>query len=177
MPITIHIENASGSDEVPAPSMMRRWARAALKPRKPDAELSIQIVSDEEMVSLNGQFRNKPYPTNVLSFPAELPDFVELPLLGDIALCASVVNREAREQGKGRDAHWAHMVVHGCLHLLGYDHGTDREAEEMEALETRLVTGLGFPAPYENATAHDRDGARTHEDVEPETPSARKKMQ
>jgi len=151
MAIIVDIESTSESDEVPAPSLMRRWISAALTPHIQDAELCVRIVDDEEMADLNGRFRNKPYATNVLSFPAELPDGVDIPLLGDIAVCAPVVNREALEQHKTSEAHWAHMLVHGCLHLLGYDHQDDSEAEEMEALETALLGGLGFADPYHSA--------------------------
>jgi len=149
MAITVNIENTSGSDEVPDPSRMRRWISAALKPHKKDAQLSVQIISDEEMIHFNSQYRGKPYATNVLSFPADIPDFIDLPLLGDILVCATVVSREAREQRKTPDAHWAHMLVHGCLHLLGFDHEDDEDAQEMEALETTIITGLGFPPPYD----------------------------
>jgi probable rRNA maturation factor len=129
---------------------MRRWLMAALKPQAPHtAELCVQIVSAAEMTALNSQFRQQPYATNVLSFPAEVPEFIDLPLLGDIVICAEVVNREAREQHKTRDAHWAHMLVHGGLHLLGYDHLEDADAEVMEALETDIITGFGFPPPYQ----------------------------
>ncbi len=100
------------------------------------------------MTNLNGQFRNKPRPTNVLSFPSDIPAELELPLLGDIVICAPVVRSEAAEQDKTLQAHWAHMTVHGSLHLLGYDHIDDDEAELMEALETRVLAGLGLPCPY-----------------------------
>ncbi|MGD9662572.1 MAG: rRNA maturation RNase YbeY [Porticoccaceae bacterium] len=148
MAITIDIDNASGSDEVPPAPTMRRWIRAALKPYRTEAELSVQIVSEDEMLSINQQFRHKASATNVLSFPADIPDFIDIPLLGDIVICADVVNREAREQQKTLEAHWAHMLIHGSLHLLGYDHINEEDAEEMEALETRIITTLGFPPPY-----------------------------
>jgi len=151
MAIVVDIENTSESDEVPPSSLMRRWISAALTPHLKDAELCVRIVDDGEMIDLNGRFRNKPYATNVLSFPADLPDVVDIPLLGDIAICAAVVNREAREQHKTSEAHWAHMLVHGCLHLLGYDHQNDSDAEEMEAMEAALLASLGFPDPYQNA--------------------------
>jgi probable rRNA maturation factor len=85
----------------------------------------------------------------VLSFPAEVPEgILDIPLLGDLVICVPVVEREAREQGKTAEAHWAHLVIHGCLHLLGYDHLEDEEAEEMEALERELLSELGYPDPY-----------------------------
>ena len=167
MAITIDIENASGSDEVPPSPSMRRWIRAALKPYKNDAELSVQIVDENEMLRINHQFRNKNYATNVLSFPADIPDFVDIPLLGDIVICAAVVNNEARQQQKNPEAHWAHMLVHGSLHLLGYDHINENEAEKMEALETSIITKLGFPPPY----------AADHSGIDPVTPSTRDNQQ
>lgn len=151
MAITLHIEDNSGSDDVPDPSSMRCWATAALKPHASQAELSVQVVDEASMTELNRRFRHRNKSTNVLSFPAELPDFIDIPLLGDIVLCADVINREALEQHKSRDAHWAHMVVHGSLHLLGFDHQDDSGAELMESEETALVTALGFPPPYGTA--------------------------
>jgi probable rRNA maturation factor len=116
------------------------------------AEISIRIVDHAESQTLNRDYRQKDKPTNVLSFPADLPDFVETPLLGDLVICAPIVSTEATEQGKTLNAHWAHMVTHGTLHLMGYDHVDDSEAEEMEALEVQLLNSLGFPSPYESNT-------------------------
>ncbi|MAT50764.1 MAG: rRNA maturation RNase YbeY [Porticoccaceae bacterium] len=149
MTITVDIDNAAGSDDVPDESSLHCWVTAVLQPNHPDSELAIRIVSEAESAALNRQYRQKQGATNVLSFPAELPEEIDLPLLGDLAICAPVVAREAREQGKTLEAHWAHMVVHGTLHLLGYDHLNDTDAEVMEALETRILSGLGFPPPYE----------------------------
>jgi probable rRNA maturation factor len=118
------------------------------------AEVSVYIVDEAESQELNSQYRGKDKPTNVLSFPADIPEEVGVPLLGDLVVCAPVVEREAQEQGKTLNAHWAHMLVHGTLHLLGYDHLEDDEAEVMEALETRLVTQLHFPAPYIETIEH-----------------------
>jgi probable rRNA maturation factor len=98
--------------------------------------------------TLNRDYRGKDYATNVLSFPVELPPGVNLPLIGDLVICAPVVAREALEQGKPSRHHWAHMTVHGVLHLIGYDHIDDQEAEQMEALETRILAGLGIDDPY-----------------------------
>ncbi len=117
------------------------------KRRKP-AELAIRIVDADEGRALNRDYRGKDYATNVLSFPAELPPGVQLPLLGDLAICAPVVQREALEQGKREKDHWAHLTVHGVLHLLGYDHLADDEAETMEALERRILAGLSIANPY-----------------------------
>ena len=135
---------------IPAAASFRRWVEAALrgaKRRKP-VELAIRIVDADEGRALNRDYRGKDYATNVLSFPAELPPGVQLPLLGDLAICAPVVQREALEQGKRAKDHWAHLTVHGVLHLLGYDHIADDEAETMEALETRILAGLGIADPY-----------------------------
>ena len=150
MSFTVDIQRDSGED-TPDDEDLRRaiGAALALAPDTPDApELSLRIVGRSEMQQLNGTYRGRDYATNVLSFPADLPAELELPLLGDIAICAPVVNDEAREQGKESPAHWEHMLVHGVLHLLGYDHQNDTEADEMEALETRILQRLGRPDPY-----------------------------
>ena len=134
---------------LPSSTSFRRWVAAVLrgaKHRKP-AELAIRIVDTDEARALNNAYRGKDYATNVLSFPAELPPELKLPLLGDLAICAPVVLREAREQGKPPKDHWAHLTVHGVLHLLGYDHIEENEAEAMEALETRILSGLGIADP------------------------------
>ena len=112
------------------------------------AEVEICIVDTTQSAELNRHYRNKTGPTNVLSFSADLPRGVPLPLLGELIICAPVIVREAAEQNKPICAHWAHMVVHGTLHLLGYDHIKDRDALIMEARETEILTGLGFAAPY-----------------------------
>jgi probable rRNA maturation factor len=149
MTFQIDIESNSQSQQLPASADIERWIVAALNSQDlSEAEVSVYIVDDEESQELNAQYRGKDKPTNVLSFPADLPEEVEIPLLGDLVVCAPVVEREAAEQGKTLAAHWAHMLVHGSLHLLGYDHIEDTEAEAMEALETRIIIELGFPAPY-----------------------------
>ena len=125
---------------------------AALEGRIREADLAIRIVDDKEGRSMNHHYRGKDYATNVLSFPAELPEGlpegVKLPLLGDLVICAPVVAREAREQGKALAAHYAHMTVHGVLHLLGWDHDDEREAECMEQLEREILASLGVEDPY-----------------------------
>ena len=145
--VTIDVDNASG-EEAPEPPSIRHWICAALGEQKPEAEISVRIVSAAESAELNLRYRGKEGATNVLSFPADIPDFVESPLLGDIVICAAIVRREAAEQHKVLDAHWAHMLVHGTLHLLGYDHIKENEAEAMEALETTILGKLNFPPPY-----------------------------
>jgi probable rRNA maturation factor len=135
---------------LPAPASFRRWVGAALRGarRRKPAELAIRLVDAAEGRELNRQYRGKDYATNVLSFPAELPPGVDLPLLGDLAICAPVVLHEAADQGKPPAHHWAHLTIHGVLHLLGHDHVAEADAERMEALETRILAGLGIPDPY-----------------------------
>lgn len=154
MAYQIDIESNSQSQQIPGLAELERWIGAALHSQKlEDAEVSLYIVDEDESQQLNSQYRSKDYPTNVLSFPADIPEEVGVPLLGDLVVCAPVVEREAQEQGKTLAAHWAHMLVHGSLHLLGFDHIDDTEADEMEALETAIITGLGYPAPYNELTA------------------------
>ena len=133
---------------LPTVKQIEQWATAAVQPQSDEVEMTVRIVDEAESHELNLNYRGKDRPTNVLSFPFECPDEVELPLLGDLVICRQVVEREAQEQDKPVMAHWAHMVVHGSLHLLGYDHIEDDEAEEMESLETQIMTGLGFADPY-----------------------------
>jgi len=143
--LQIACEQESG---LPTAEQIEQWATAAVQPQSDEVEMTVRIVDEAESHALNLNYRGKDRPTNVLSFPFECPDEVELPLLGDLVICRQVVEREAQEQDKPLMAHWAHMVVHGSLHLLGYDHIEDNEAEEMESLETQIMTGLGFADPY-----------------------------
>jgi len=143
--LQIACEQESG---LPTAEQIEQWATAAVQPQSDEVEMTVRIVDEAESHELNLNYRGKDRPTNVLSFPFECPDEVELPLLGDLVICRQVVEREAQEQDKPLMAHWAHMVVHGSLHLLGYDHIEDDEAEEMESLETQIMTGLGFADPY-----------------------------
>ncbi len=131
----------------PGGARLTEWARAALG--KERREVCIRIVGARESRRLNHLFRGKDYPTNVLSFPYGPDDGQAGAPLGDIAICASVVVREARAQGKTLAAHWAHMVVHGVLHLQGYDHGTDAEAALMERRERQVLARFGFADPYD----------------------------
>ena len=133
---------------LPASVSFRRWVTAALAGRIRRADLALRVVDADEGLALNRHYRGKDYATNVLSFPAELPPGVELPILGDIVLCAPVVAREATEQGKRLTHHYAHLTVHGVLHLLGFDHEETREAEAMEQLEREILAGLGIDDPY-----------------------------
>lgn len=153
MNLQVDIESAS-AEPAPEEEDIRSWIRAALTDRQQDTEISVRLVDIPEMTELNKAYRGKAGPTNVLSFPAALPEELELPLLGDIVICVPVVQREAVEQGKPHDAHWAHMTVHGTLHLLGYDHLEDEEAQAMEAMETAILASLHYPCPYEDANSH-----------------------
>jgi len=151
MNLCLDIQDACSISHLPSDKMIEQWVRAALDSRDGDAELSLRIVDEDEITELNATYRGKDYATNVLSFPSDLPPELELPHLGDIVICAAVVEREALEQGKTSAAHWAHMVVHGTLHLLGYDHIDDAEAEEMEGLEIAILERLAFSNPYDSA--------------------------
>ena len=142
----INVQRRVTAAGVPAPSTLRAWAMAALEGATP-GEITIRVVAEEESAALNGKFRHKPYPTNVLSFPYESEALSEQ-VLGDLVICAPVVAREAVEQNKQPHAHWAHMVVHGVLHLLGHDHIQEEEAERMEMKERQILARLGFPDPY-----------------------------
>jgi probable rRNA maturation factor len=138
------------AEPVPDEDDIRQWIEAALDGRRDtDTEISLRLVGVPEMTRLNQTWRGKSGPTNVLSFPSDLPQELNLPLLGDIVVCVPVVEREAREQGKALDAHWAHMTVHGILHLLGYDHIEEHDAVAMEALETDILARLNYPCPYQ----------------------------
>jgi probable rRNA maturation factor len=151
MPVTIEMsvsENLDAEEEdIPDAAMVQHWAEKACLCDDP-LITSVRIVSKDEMRELNHIWRGRNSPTNVLSFPMQSPDEVDLKILGDLALCADVINSEARQQHKPVQAHWAHMVVHGMLHLQGYDHIDEHQADEMEALEIRVLDQLGFENPY-----------------------------
>ena len=145
----VAVQVACQEDDLPDPAKLRTWARAAVGKQREYAELTIRVVDEGEISELNERYRKRSGVTNVLSFPFDAPEEVDIPLLGDIVICAPVVRREAGEQSKNVDAHWAHMVVHGTLHLLGFNHEKPSEAREMEAIETRILADLGFDNPYE----------------------------
>lgn len=136
------------NNNLPEEQDFQRWVNAAILPFQAEAELTIRLVDEAESRELNATYRHKDKSTNVLSFPFESPPEITLPLLGDLVICCQVVQREALEQNKALLAHWAHMTIHGCLHLLGYDHLTDEQAEEMETLETEILHNLGYSDPY-----------------------------
>jgi probable rRNA maturation factor len=147
--VTLEIQRiAEEHGDLPDDDAFRRWVEIALAQHAAAAEVVIRLVDEAESRELNRSYRGKDKPTNVLSFPFEAPPELPLPLLGDLVVCAPVVAREALEQGKSLQAHWAHMVIHGLLHLLGYDHQTDEEAQLMESRERDLLTQLHFPDPY-----------------------------
>lgn len=149
MSVMLDLQIATEANDVPDAAQFQRWAEAALNVRINESELTVRVVDASESQTLNATYRGKDKPTNVLSFPFEVPDGIDLPLLGDLVICAEVVREEAQNQQKPLQNHWAHMVVHGTLHLLGYDHIEDAEAEEMEALEIKILAELGIDNPYE----------------------------
>lgn len=149
--IELDLQIASTADQLPSYGDFLAWCNLALRQRQQASELTIRLVDAEEGLQLNSTWRGKGYPTNVLSFPADIPDgLLDIPLLGDLVICVPVVEAEAAQQNKTITAHWAHLVIHGCLHLLGYDHIDDNEAEEMENLERQLLAEIGYSDPYCN---------------------------
>jgi probable rRNA maturation factor len=150
----VQVQNASNEEDLPDRNQLNSWVNAALQVSCADnrelLELTIRIVDELESKQLNERWRQKPYPTNVLSFPFQPPpDIIDIPLLGDIVICAPLVAREAAAQQKSKVAHWAHLVIHGTLHLLGYNHIDDAEAQVMENLEIRILHDLDYPNPYQ----------------------------
>lgn len=148
MAITLDLQLAFDAPDLPTETQFQQWLDAAVLPFQAEAEVTIRIVGNAESQQLNFDYRGKDKPTNVLSFPFQCPPGIELPLLGDLVICAPVVAQEAQQQNKALSAHWAHMVVHGCLHLLGFDHINDDDAEQMEAEEVTILQQLGFTNPY-----------------------------
>ena len=148
MNLSIDIQKACASEDSPDEDSIKRWVSAAIRDERDDSDLSIRIVDELESADLNQCYRGKSGATNVLSFPFDAVTPEPLPMLGDMVICAPIVVREASEQHKTLQAHWAHIVIHGVLHLLGYDHIDDKDAEHMETLETAIMLELGFPPPY-----------------------------
>lgn len=142
------LNEADIDDTLPQETDFKKWAQAALTGRNEEAQITIRIVNEKEISQLNQQYRHKNGPTNVLSFPTDYPPDVPISLIGDIVICAPVVTKEAAIQKKTCPAHWAHVTVHGTLHLLGYDHENDQDADKMEALEINILDQLGFDNPY-----------------------------
>ena len=154
MSILIDIQRACPSENIPSDIAINRWAAAALGNHSDSSELSIRVVGESESATLNKQYRGKSGATNVLSFPFTAVTPEPLPMLGDLVVCAPLVSAEAQQQNKALQAHWAHIIVHGVLHLLGYDHSDDSDAQIMEALETEILLGLNYPAPYTATKEH-----------------------
>ena len=148
MSIILDLQLVSEAKDLPTEYQIQQWLEAAILPFQAEAEVTVRIVDEAESQQLNFDYREKNKPTNVLSFPFECPPGIELPLLGDLVICAQVVAKEAAEQHKSLSAHWAHMVVHGSLHLLGFDHINEEDATEMEAEEIQILAELGFADPY-----------------------------
>jgi probable rRNA maturation factor len=145
------VDNPSNCPDV---AFIKKCAQAALKNRNTQAEVAIKIIDEAEMTQLNAQYRHKEKPTNVLSFPSTFAHPLKKNQLGDIAICASVVEQEAIAQNKPLQAHWAHMVIHGVLHLLGYDHEQEEQALIMEDLERVILHECGFDNPYDMEINH-----------------------
>ena len=138
------------ADAIPLVSEVEAWVNAVLSHEGiSNQEVTVRVTDEDESQSLNSEYRGKDRPTNVLSFPFEAPPGIEMNLLGDLVICAPVISREAKEQGKQVRDHYAHMTVHGVLHLLGYDHMEDAEAQEMESKEIAILAQLGIDNPYE----------------------------
>ena len=145
--LTLHLRRATRRGWIPGLAAMRRWATLALGRRGQGRELSILVVGAARSRSLNRRYRQRDYPTNVLSFAPAAPG----PLLGDLVICPEVLQREARAQGKAVRAHWTHLVIHGALHLIGYDHARPLDARRMERREVQLLRSLGVANPYRSA--------------------------
>jgi probable rRNA maturation factor len=146
--IYLDISINSSSQFIPRSSLLQKWFKSVIKNKKKFAEASLLIVDEDESRYFNHRWRNKNKPTNILSFPAEIPVEVNSPVIGDLVACAPIIELEAKNQGKDLKAHWAHMIIHGGLHLLGYDHILEQDAIEMEALETDILSKLGYNNPY-----------------------------
>lgn len=144
----IEIQTVYKSDGQPYQGQIQCWVDAALDGFNQDAEIVVRIVDEQESAELNEQYRHKQGPTNILSFPVDVPEGIELNLLGDLVVCAPVLEKEALEQHKALTDHWAHIIVHGVLHLLGYDHIDDDEAELMENKEITILNKLNIKNPY-----------------------------
>ena len=147
MPLRAELQQVASGDSVPDEQTFQSWLDRCFG-ETDDQTVLIRIVEEDESRQLNRDYRGKDAPTNILSFPFEVPEGIPNSHLGDLVICADVVARQAREQGKPLAHHWAHMLVHGVLHLQGYDHIEPEEASEMEAIETRLLARLGIPDPY-----------------------------
>lgn len=149
MELALELQIHSQQEGIPDRQDFERWISTALQDYKTQAEVVVRIVDEQESEQLNSAYRQRSGATNVLSFPFEAPPQMEMDLLGDMVICAPVIAREAREQGKSLESHWAHMAVHSSLHLLGFDHQDEQEAVEMESLEKNILARMGYANPYE----------------------------
>lgn len=145
----VDLQLACDSSSIPAHDQFQFWVDSVLVDKSNDSEIVIRIVDEDEMTDFNAQYRDKAKPTNILSFPFDAPEQVDTHLLGDLLVCAPVIERESIEQKKPLDEHWAHMIIHGVLHLLGYDHIDPYDAEEMETLEIQILKKINIANPYE----------------------------
>ncbi|WP_119394335.1 rRNA maturation RNase YbeY [Salinibius halmophilus] len=147
----VYIERQISLDELPSDTQIEQWISAVLNDQQRNGDIAVQILSADEIRVLNRDYRAKDKATNVLSFPAEAPPGLPVEMfdeLGDLFVCAEVVSEEAQAQNKHLHDHWAHMIIHGTLHLLGYDHIDAEEAEEMEAIERKILATFGISDPY-----------------------------
>ncbi|NKC19621.1 MULTISPECIES: rRNA maturation RNase YbeY [Pseudoalteromonas] len=148
MDLMLDLQLACEFDNLPSEAQFQLWAEHALTQFREEAELTIRIADEHESQELNSQYRGKDKPTNVLSFPFDAPPGIELPLIGDLVICPQVVYQESIEQEKTFHDHFAHMVIHGCLHLLGFDHINEQDAVEMETIEKQILASLNIADPY-----------------------------
>lgn len=153
MTISIDLQNDDSLDSIPSPKLIKTWVSAALQGSYTNLEQTIRVVGEQESAQLNQRFRAKQGATNVLSFPDD-STLLEYDCLGDLVICAAIVEAEAQQQAKPLEAHWAHMVVHGMLHLQGYDHENELEAVKMENLEISILATLGYANPYNEQTTN-----------------------
>ena len=147
MALRIDLQNDASLERIPSPRQFESWVTSSLQEKYADIEQTIRIVDESESRELNHRYRQVDKPTNVLAFPAE-PEHLDYACLGDLIICAPLVEREAEAQGKETLAHWAHLVVHGMLHLQGFDHDDEGAAARMEALEIKILDTLGYTNPY-----------------------------
>ena len=146
--IELDLQIACSEKNLPSVEQFEQWLNAALNEYKPNAEVTIRCVEALESQTLNNDYRGKDKPTNVLSFVLDAPPMIEIDLLGDLVICKEIIESEAIAQEKVLNEHWAHMVVHGALHLLGFDHIDPDQAIEMESLEKEILLTLGIDDPY-----------------------------
>lgn len=152
MPVKVEVQYVTSADNVPDKLLIQKWVEAASHGvLKRSAEVLVRLVDAQESQALNNHYRSKNKPTNVLSFCSDIPDYIDSNEIGDIVICAEIVKQEAQQQNKQLMAHWAHMIVHGVLHLNGYDHQHTKEAEKMEQIEIQILAKLGFPNPYKDS--------------------------